>query len=113
MKKIFIVLMLLCSPLFAEEFRTGHYVSFSMEQTTNTNYFNTVCIAAVLPYENGYLVRFAEKTETLELYVTKGFEFYTRHVVSDGEDVYYVFEKHTVTDISPNKFTTKTVEYYE
>lgn len=114
MKKIFIALMLLCSPLFAEEFRTGSYISVSMERTTDIYRFSKVFITAVLPYENGYLVKFSEKnTETLELFVTKGFEFYTYHVVSDEEDIYYVFKKHTVTEISPNKFSTKTVEFYE
>lgn len=113
MKKLFFILVLcLCGSLFAEEFKVGDSFFYSAEQSEATGDFHVAKITAVLPYENGYILKLVTNNNTLEYYITKGFVFYAyNNEFDDDYNWYLVFRKHTITKTSPNTFETEAVEY--
>lgn len=113
MKKLFLILVLcLCGFLFAEEFKVGDLsFNFSTEESTATGDYRIVNLTAVLPYENGYVIKLTAKSFVLEYFVTKGFVFYEIYNDLD-EDYNYlkVIKKHTITNISQNEFKTEVTQ---
>jgi hypothetical protein len=99
--------LLCCSYLYAET------ITFEIGDNPRIDFvdefsgFNFPCrqITAILPYENGYVVKLLNKDITQEYFVVKGFSFYTC-VVTDDVYIY----KNTVIDIKPNKFTVESEE---
>ena len=116
MKKIVLVLMLLCcSFLYAENktFKVNHYYDISFEEETSEERYTNYFVRAILPYDYGYIVKlFNTKTKIdIEYLVARGTSFYYlereyNYKPSSLFDV--VFYKCTVIDTKPNKFIVST-----
>ena len=113
MKKLFLILMLcLCSCLYAQSFKVMDFVNFSMKESKDFDDFCMMQITAVIPYENGYILKLSDSNNVnFECYVAKGFVFYVQSIEIENYKACRIFRKHTITKISPNSFETEAVEY--
>jgi len=118
MKKLFLILMFcLCGSLYADEYCTGDVITYSLDVTGNCLAgYRTGKLTAIIPYENGYLLKIFEENENLtyEIFVTKGFVFYSYRKTFDRDFIWYIqFFKNTITNLSPNRFDTEKKKYLE
>ena len=118
MKKLFLILMLcLCSCLYADEYCTGDVITYSLDVTGNSLAgYRTGKLTAVIPYENGYILKILEEDDNLtyEIFVTKGSVFYSYRETFDKNFVWYIqFFKNTITNLYPNRFETEKEKYIE
>ena len=118
MKKLFLILMFcLCGSLYADEYCTGDVITYSLDVAGNSLAgYRTGKLTAIIPYENGYLLKIFEENENLtyEIFVTKGFVFYSYRKTFDRDFIWYIqFFKNTITNLSPNRFDTEKKKYLE
>lgn len=111
MKKIALILMLLCCSFLYAQTRTYSVtdgINICLLEKTYHAYYNTRNIYAILPYEDGYIVKLRDiqNERVYEYYIYKGFVFYTYRLISDE----YKYYKCTVIDTKPNEFTVEMEE---
>lgn len=110
MKKLFLVLMLICcSSLYAKTktfVTNGGYYMGDYKTRSGSSYAMWV-ITAILPYENGYVMKISKLHDDrkIEYFITKGFYFY----VGEEGKAY----KCVIADIQPNLFTAELEEVSE
>ena len=113
MKRLFLILMLTCCGfLYAETktYKTGSMINFSMTEPNIEHSLELpqYKINAVIPYENGYLLKYIGKKDNCyyEIFITKGFTFYS-YSYPEKNIVYYECK---VIDVNPNEFTVDVKE---
>ena len=108
MKKLFLILMLLCCGfLYAETktFRVNYTYRIGNVKGISESSYPVWFITAILPYENGYILKMSklsDENRNVEYFITKGFFFYSYN--DKGHC------KCTVIDIKPNEFTVEMEE---
>ena len=113
MKKIVLILMLLCCSFLYAQTRTysvtdGINVCFSEKDCKLYYSYKTRNIYAILPYESSYVMKLRDiqNERVYEYFIFKGFTFYTCRLISDV----YKYYKCTVIDTKPNEFTVEMEE---
>ena len=102
-------MLLCCSTLYAEEkeeyksYKVGTSIYISLDEYDyDLPDYDYKFIRAVLPYQDGYLLKLETKDRGInELFVKKGFSFYScKRLIKEAS-----FYKCEIIDIKPNEFT--------
>lgn len=111
MKKLILILMLLCCGfLYAETetFYTGDTIAFSLKKDDVSSLFALPhqTIVSIIPYKEGFILKTKKEEDYLEYYITEQDSMYLYKLNLKNRQ--YERYRFTFEKITPNKFT---IEY--